>query len=136
MSVNFNRVILLGYLGADPELRYTRTGIAVANFSVATTKSWKNAGGDWQEKTQWHKVVAWRGTAELVNEQLTRGALVYLEGSLEYGEWTDRNDVKHVKAEIVIHTFHALSRRRQTVEEVGDYPDPPEDRYDLSEDVR
>lgn len=89
MSVN--KVILVGNLGRDAELRYTPGGAAVANFSIATTEKWNDKAGQRQEKTEWHKVVLWGKQAEGVSEFLVKGKQVYVEGRLETRKWTDKD---------------------------------------------
>jgi single-strand DNA-binding protein len=97
-----NKVILIGNLGQDPELRYTSSGVAVASFSMATSESWKDQDGNVQEKTQWHKLVAWRKLAEIVGEYLKKGSKVYVEGRIQYRSYDDKNGVKRDITEIVL----------------------------------
>jgi single-strand DNA-binding protein len=97
-----NKVILIGNLGKDPELRYTSSGVAVASFTLATNESWKDPEGNVQERTQWHNVVAWRKLAEICGEYLKKGSKIYLEGKLQYRNYDDKNGVKRYVTEIVI----------------------------------
>jgi single-strand DNA-binding protein len=97
-----NKIILIGNLGQDPELRYTSSGVAVASFSMATGESWKDQDGNVQEKTQWHKCVAWRKLAEIVGEYLKKGSKVYVEGRIQYRSYDDKNGVRRDVTEIVI----------------------------------
>ena len=97
-----NKIILIGNLGQDPELRYTSSGVAVASFSMATSESWKDQDGNVQEKTQWHKLVAWRKLAEIVGEYLKKGSKVYIEGRIQYRSYDDKNGVKRDITEIVV----------------------------------
>ena len=97
-----NKIILIGNLGQDPELRYTSSGVAVASFSMATGESWKDQDGNVQEKTQWHKCVAWRKLAEIVGEYLKKGSKVYVEGRIQYRSYDDKNGVRRDITEIVI----------------------------------
>ncbi|MBF0362636.1 MAG: single-stranded DNA-binding protein [Oligoflexia bacterium] len=100
MSVN--RVILLGRLGQDPELKYTPGGMAVCSFTMATSESWKDKNsGQKQEKTEWHRIVAWAKTAELCSQYLTKGRQVYIEGRLQTRAWDDKNGVKRYTTEIL-----------------------------------
>ena len=92
MSVN--KVILLGRLGQDPELKYTPTGMAVCNFSLATSEKWKDKAGQDQERTEWHRVVVWGKIAELCNQYLAKGRQAYLEGSLQTRSWDDKDGNK------------------------------------------
>jgi single-strand DNA-binding protein len=96
-----NKVIIMGRLGQDPELKYLPNGTAVANFSVATTKKWKNNEGAPQEKTEWHKIVIWGKLAELANQYLSKGRQVLLQGELQTRSWDDRDGVKRYTTEIV-----------------------------------
>jgi single-strand DNA-binding protein len=101
-SRSINKIILIGNLGQDPELRYTSSGVAVASFSLATGESWKDQDGNVQEKTQWHKLVAWRKLAEIVGEYLKKGSKVYIEGRIQYRSYDDKNGVKKDITEIVV----------------------------------
>jgi len=101
-SRSINKIILIGNLGQDPELRYTSSGVAVASFSMATSESWKDQDGNVQEKTQWHKLVAWRKLAEIVGEYLKKGSKVYVEGRIQYRSFDDKNGVKRDITEIVV----------------------------------
>jgi single-strand DNA-binding protein len=99
---SINKVILIGNLGQDPELRYTSGGVAVATFSLATNEAWKDQDGNAQEKTQWHNLVAWRKLAEICGEYLKKGSKVYIEGRLQYRNYDDKSGVKRYVTEIVI----------------------------------
>jgi single-strand DNA-binding protein len=91
MARGVNRVTLIGNLGADPELRYTGSGTAVANLRLATNESYKDASGEWVERTEWHSIVAWARLAEICNEYLKKGQQVYFEGSLQTRSYEDRD---------------------------------------------
>jgi single-strand DNA-binding protein len=106
MSVN--KVILVGRLGQNPEVRYTPSGAAVANFSVATNESWMDKSGQKQEKTEWHKVVVWGKIAELCGKYLSKGRQCYLEGRLQTREWTDKDGHKKYTTEIQAQTVQFL----------------------------
>jgi len=107
-----NKVILVGNLGRDPEVRYTQTGIAVANFTLATSERWKDAAtGENKEKTEWHRVVVWGKQAEIANEYLHKGKQVYVEGSLQTREWTDREGNKRYTTEVKAQRFQMLGGR-------------------------
>ena len=86
-----NKVILVGNLGRDAELRYTPGGAAVATINMATTEVWNDKGGQRQEKTEWHRVILWGKTAESLNEYLTKGKQIYVEGRIQTREWTDKD---------------------------------------------
>ena len=89
-----NRVILIGNLGRDPEIRYTQSGEPIANFSLATNEAWTDRSGQKQERTEWHRVEVFGKAAQVVRDYLTKGRPVYLEGSIRYDEWTDKDGNK------------------------------------------
>ncbi|HDN58735.1 MAG: single-stranded DNA-binding protein [Candidatus Neomarinimicrobiota bacterium] len=97
-----NKVILVGYLGMDPEVRYMPSGDAVAEVRVATTEVFKNREGEKVEKTEWHNLVMWRNTAEWAKEWLKKGQLVYVEGRLTTRQWEDRDGQKRFRTEIQV----------------------------------
>lgn len=99
-----NKVILLGKLGRDPELRTTQSGQSVCNFSIATSEKWKDKGGESQERTEWHNIVAWAKLAEICAEYLQKGREVYVEGKLQTSKYTDKEGVERYKTEIVAQT--------------------------------
>jgi len=111
MARSVNKVILIGNLGKDPELRYTSSGVAVATFSLATNESWKDPEGNTQERTQWHNIVAWRKLAEICGEYLKKGGKMYLEGRLQYRNYDDKNGVKKYVTEIVMDEMVMLDSR-------------------------
>ena len=106
MSVN--KVILVGRLGQNPEVRYTPAGAAVANFSVATNESWTDKNGQKQEKTEWHRIVVWGKLAELCNQYLIKGRQVYLEGRLQTRQWQDKDNQTKYTTEINAQTIQFL----------------------------
>jgi len=110
-SRSVNKVILIGNLGKDPELRYTSSGVAVATFSLATNEQWRDPDGNQQEKTEWHNLVAWRKLAEICGEYLKKGSKVYLEGRLQYRTYDDKNGVKRYVTEIVMDQMLMLDSR-------------------------
>lgn len=101
MSGSVNRIMLLGRLGRDPELRYTSEGAPVVSLSVATDEQWKDKNGEKQQKTEWHRVVAWNKLAELCAEYLAKGRQVYVEGKLQTRQWEDKEGNKKITTEIV-----------------------------------
>ena len=117
-----NRVILIGNLGRDPELRYTPSGTAVANFSLATTDRFSNKQGERQERIEWHRIVAWGRTAELCAQYLSKGRSVYVEGRLQTNEWEDKEGQKRRTTEIVAQTVQFLGSRNAG--ESGGAPPP------------
>lgn len=111
MASGVNKVIIIGHLGKDPEVRYTPSGQAVANFALATTESWNDKQGQKQEKTEWHRIVAWGKTAELAGEYLAKGRQVYIEGKLQTRQWDDRDGNKKYTTEIVVSNLTFLGGR-------------------------
>ncbi|MBW1805826.1 MAG: single-stranded DNA-binding protein [Deltaproteobacteria bacterium] len=106
-----NKAIIVGRLGRDPEIRYTPSGAAVANFSVATSEEWKDKEtGEKQERTEWHRVVAWRRLGEICGEYLRKGSQVYIEGRLQTRDWEDRDGNKRYTTEIVAQSMQMLDR--------------------------
>jgi single-strand DNA-binding protein len=106
-----NKVILVGNLGRDPELRYIQSGQAVANFSLATNEKWRDKEGNNQERTEWHRIVVWGKSAENCAQYLLKGRSVYIEGKLQTREWEDREGNKRTTTEIVAQTVHFLGGR-------------------------
>ena len=110
---SINKVILIGRLGKDPEVRFTAGGQAVANFSIATTDRWKNKqNGNLEERTEWHNIVVWGKTAELCKEYLSKGRQVYIEGRLQTRAWTDKEGHKRYTTEVVAQTVQFLDSRQ------------------------
>ena len=109
MSVN--KVILVGRLGRDPETRYTGGGQAVANFSVATDESYKDRNGERQKRTEWHKIVVWGKQAEIAQQYLKKGSLIFIEGRIQSREWQDKEGQKRTSFEIVASNFRMLGGR-------------------------
>ena len=105
-----NKVILIGNLGRDPEIRYTKSGQAVASFSLATTEKWKNKDGEREEKTEWHRIVAWGRLGEICGEYLTKGKQAYIEGRLQTRDWEDKDGNKRTTTEIVASNMVMLSQ--------------------------
>ncbi len=111
-----NKVILVGRLGRDPEMRYTNTGTPVVNFSLATDEVWNSREGNRQTRTEWHNVVVWSRLAEICNEYLAKGKLIYLEGRLQTREWEDRDGNKRRTTEIVASEMKMLGKRSEEPE--------------------
>jgi single-strand DNA-binding protein len=107
-----NKVILIGNLGRDPEIRTTPQGTALARFSLATSTTWKDSSGAKQERTEWHDVVAWEKLAQICGEYLHKGKLVYVEGSLQTRSWEDQNGQKRYKTEVKANNVVMLSPPR------------------------
>ncbi len=98
---SINKVILVGHLGRDPEVRYTPSGDAVADISLATTESFRTKEGKYEDRTEWHSLVLWRAQAEFAKEWLKKGQLVYVEGRLQTRQWEDKDGQKRYKTEVV-----------------------------------
>lgn len=108
---SLNKVILIGNLGRDPDIRYLPSGEAVANFSIATTESWKDKSGQRQEKTEWHRIVTYRRLAEIAGEYLKKGSQVYIEGRLETRKWQDKEGNERQTTDVVASEMKMLSGR-------------------------
>ena len=111
MSVN--KVILVGRLGRDPETRYTSGGQAVGNFSLATDETYKDRNGERQKRTEWHKIVVWGKQAEIAQQYLKKGSLVFIEGRIQSREWQDKEGQKRTSFEIVANNFRMLGGRAE-----------------------
>ncbi len=121
-----NKVILVGNLGRDPEVRYTKDGTAVANLNLATTETWNDGSGQRQERTEWHKVVAWGKLAEIAKEYLGKGKQVYIEGRLQTRSWEDKEGVKRYTTEIKADQMVMLGGRGGDGTSRDSGPPPPE----------
>lgn len=97
---SLNRVLLVGHLGADPELKYTPNGVAVTNFNLATNEAWRDKEGNQKDKTEWHRIVAWRKLAEVCGEYLKKGQLVFIEGKLRTRSYDDKDGIKKYITEV------------------------------------
>lgn len=106
-----NKVLLVGRLGRDPETRYTGGGQAVANFSVATDETYRDKAGERQKRTEWHKIVVWGKQAEIAQQYLKKGSLVFIEGRIQSREWQDKEGQKRTSFEIVANNFRMLGGR-------------------------
>lgn len=109
-----NKVILVGNLGKDPEVRHLEGGAAVANFTLATTEVYKDKTGTRQEQTEWHNVVVWRGLAEVAEKYLKKGMTIYVEGKLRTRSWDDKEGNKRYTTEVVGDTFTILSKKENS----------------------
>jgi len=117
MSRGLNKVMIIGHLGREPEMRYTPSGRPVTSFSVATTRSWNSPDGERREETEWFNVVAWGNLAEICKQYLTKGQQVYVEGRLQTRRWEDPEGKKHFNTEVVANEMIML----------GDRPKPTSD---------
>jgi len=138
MAGGVNKVILVGNLGADPEVRFTPSGQAVANFRIATSENWTDKAGQKQERTEWHRIVVWGKLGELCGEYLAKGRQCFVEGRLQTREWTDKENKKNYTTEVVASNVVFLGgprgeagagngrARARTGDEYGNAPAPEE----------
>ncbi len=113
MGRGLNKVIIIGIVGRDPEMRYTPSGRPVTSFSVATSRTWVSAEGERREETEWFNVVAWGNLAEICKAHLTKNQQVYVEGRLQTRGWEDETGKKHFRTELVANEMILLGDRRQ-----------------------
>ena len=134
MANGLNKVILIGNLGRDPEVRYTPGGLAVANFSMATSETWTNKEGEKETRTEWHRIVAWGKLGEICGEYLSKGKQIYIEGRIQTREWEDKEGNKRYTTEIIALQMLMLGSRESAGEsrpspssdmETPNLPEPP-----------
>ena len=125
MARSLNKITLIGNVGKDPELRYTSSGVAVSNFSLATNEQWKDPDGNTQERTEWHNIVAWRKLAEICGEWLKKGKKVYIEGRLQYRSYDDKNGIKRYVTEVVAQDMIMLDTRGAQPAATPEPEEPP-----------
>ena len=112
MARGINKVILIGNLGSDPEVRYTPDGAPVANVNLATSESWNDRNtGERQERTEWHRLVLWRKLAEIASQYLKKGSRIYVEGKLQTRSWDDQSGQKRYTTEVVVNDMQMLDSR-------------------------
>jgi single-strand DNA-binding protein len=128
MSRGLNKVMIIGYLGKDPEMRYTPSGRPVTTFNVATHRSWNTSDGERRTETEWFNVVAWGGLAEICNQYLTKGQQVYIDGRLQSRSWNDNDGNHHTSVEIVANEMIMLGNR-QTADDQTDEVQLDEDEF-------
>jgi len=128
MSRGLNKVMIIGRLGRDPEMRYTPSGKPVTTFSVATHRSWNTSEGERRTETEWFNVVAWGSLAEICKEYLGKNRLVYIDGRLQTRHWDDAEGVKHTSVEIVANEMIMLDERRDN-EQSPDSDSSEEDEF-------
>jgi single-strand DNA-binding protein len=141
MSRGLNKVMIIGHLGRDPEMRYTPSGRPVTTFTVATSRSWNTVDGERHSETEWFNIVAWGNLAEICKQYLTKGQQVYIEGRLQTRRWEDKEGNKHSSVEVVANEMMMLGDRRETVgannhsvdasepSETSDIPSSDEDEF-------
>lgn len=135
---SLNKVMLIGNLGKDPEVRYTTSGQGVASFSIATTEKFKNKSGDMEERTEWHNIVLWGRQAEIAKEYLSKGKTVFIEGRLQTRKWQDKDGRDRYTTEIVGDRMQMLSPKgggsgRSGGEPSASYDDPVS--YNQDDDI-
>ncbi len=113
MSRGLNKVMIIGHLGRDPEMRYTPSGRPVTTFSVAVSRSWNSSDGERRSETEWFKVVAWGNLAEICKKYLTKGQQVYIEGRLQTRRWEDKEGQRRTSVEVVANEMTMLGERRE-----------------------
>jgi single-strand DNA-binding protein len=128
MSRGLNKVMIIGHLGNDPEMRYTPSGRPVTTFNVATSRSWNTSDGERRTETEWFNVVAWGSLAEICNQYLVKGRQVYIEGRLQSRSWEDNDGRRHTSVEIIANEMIMLGRRRSS-EDQDDSTEADEDEF-------
>jgi single-strand DNA-binding protein len=119
MAKSINKATLIGNVGKDPEVKFLPSGAAVANFTLATSERFKDKGGEFQERTEWHNLVAFQRLAEIVRDYVKKGSKLYVEGRIQTRSWDDKDNQKHYKTEIVINDLVLLSGRGEGGESGG-----------------
>ena len=132
--MGYQKVLLIGNVGRDPEVRYTASGTAVANFSLAVNEKWNNRDGESQERVTWFQVVAWGRLAEICGEYMTKGRQVFIEGRIQNKEWEDRDGGTRRRTEVVASSVQLLGRRDDTSDSGDDRERHDEGVSDGSED--
>jgi single-strand DNA-binding protein len=122
MAKSVNKVILVGNLGKDPEVKFTPSGVPVAKFSLATNERFKDKGGEWQDRTEWHNIVAWQRLAEIIGEYVKKGSKIYIEGRLQTSSWEDKQSgEKKYRTEVVASDLVLLGGRGEGGGGGGDF---------------
>jgi single-strand DNA-binding protein len=124
MASGLNKVLLIGRLGKDPEVRYTTTGGSVATFSIATNENWTDKNGQKQERTEWHRIVAWGKLGEICGQYLSKGREAFVEGRLQTREWTDKEGHKRYTTEIVASNVQFLGGASDKASTASDFAAP------------
>jgi len=129
MGRGLNKVMIIGNLGRDPEMRYTPSGRPVTTFSVATSRTWNTSEGEKHVETEWFNVVAWSNLAEICKQYLTKGQQVYIEGRLQTRHWDDQEGNKHTSVEIVANEMIILGERREAGEATAESESVEEEEF-------
>lgn len=126
MARGLNKVMLIGYLGRDPEMRYTPTGKSVVSFSIACVRTWKNAEGEKQTETDWFNVVAWGDLAEICSKYLSKGSQAYIEGRIQTRTWQDKEGQQRTSVDVIAQQILLLNKNKESnlggTEDDFDYP--------------
>ncbi len=135
----YNKVILIGNLGKDPEIRTLESGVSVARFPIATNENYKDRNGEWQQKTEWHDIVAWRGLADKAERDLKKGSLVFVEGKITHRKYQDSEGIERYVTDVVAYTLKTMERVERSSKTEGDgFPtaesDPGSDHSDQGQD--
>ncbi|PKP38202.1 MAG: single-stranded DNA-binding protein [Bacteroidetes bacterium HGW-Bacteroidetes-14] len=130
--MSLNKVMLIGNAGKDPEVRHLENGSMVARFSLATTERYKDKNGDFQEQTEWHNIVCWRGLAERVEKYVKKGSQLFIEGRIRSNSWEDKTGVQRFTVEIVAENLQILGKRQDSAPAAQTQPNiqeiiPPDD---------
>lgn len=131
---SLNKAMIIGRLGQDPDVRYTQSNTAVANMSIATSERYKDKSGEWKENTEWHRVVAWGRTAEICQEYLKKGSLVYIEGPIQTRQWEDKDGQTRYTTEIKALTMTMLDSK-SSGSNGGRAPEKPDSAQPVSSNV-
>lgn len=131
----YNKVILIGNLGKDPEIRALESGVNVARFPIATNESYKDKSGEWQQKTEWHDIVAWRGLADKAERDLKKGTLVFIEGKITHRKYQDKDGIDRYITDIVAYTIKPMEKIDRGTNDGGNFPPvEPENTKDHTTD--
>ncbi len=130
---SLNKAMIIGRLGQDPDVRYTQSNTAVANLSVATSERFKDSSGEWQERTEWHRVVAWGRLAEICQEYLKKGSQVYIEGPIQTRQWEDKEGQTRYTTEIKALTMTMLDSKGSS--DSSKAPEKPQSSQPVSSNV-
>jgi len=135
MSRGLNKVMIIGHLGRDPEMRFTPAGRPVTTFTVATSRSWNSTDGERHNETEWFNIVTWGNLAEICKQHLTKGQQVYIEGRLQSRRWEDKEGNKHTTIEVVANEMMMLGGKRESGTDLGELnPEKDETESQMAED--
>ena len=129
MSRGLNKVMIIGHLGKDPEMRYTPSGRPVTTFNIATSRSWNTSDGERRTETEWFNVVAWGSLAEICNQYLVKGRQVYVEGRLQSRSWEDNDGRRHTSVEVVANEMIMLGNRQSSEDQSDEIEPDNEDEF-------